>query len=51
VPRGQVCDVGRVEANGGIEADGAELAAFNQSLDGARVHVEQVGSLARGQQR
>jgi hypothetical protein len=50
-PRGQVGDVNRVEADGRAEADDAEHAAFDQPLDGARVHVEQVGGLARGQQR
>jgi hypothetical protein len=48
-PSGQVGDVGGVEANGRAQVDGAEPAPLDESLEGARVHVEEVGSLVSRQ--
>jgi hypothetical protein len=47
-PRHEVVDVSRIEAHGGAEMDGLELAAFDEPLDRARVDVENVRGFARG---
>jgi hypothetical protein len=39
-PRRQVGDVPRVEANGGADVDGAQLAALDKTLDGPRMNAQ-----------
>ena len=39
-PRGQIGDVRWVEADGGAEVDGAQLAALDEALDGPRMDAK-----------
>lgn len=39
-PGGQIGEVRSIEANGGANVDGGELAALDQALDGAWVDVQ-----------
>jgi hypothetical protein len=39
-----------VEPDGGTEVHGGEFASLDETLHGARVHVEQTGSLARSEE-
>jgi hypothetical protein len=47
----QAVDVVRVEADGASEVNGAELAASDQPLHGARMDVEEICRLVRRQKR
>jgi hypothetical protein len=49
--RGEIGDVGGVEANGRAEVHGLEVAALDETLDGPGVDVEEAGSFGRRQER
>jgi hypothetical protein len=46
----EVDDVGRVEANGRAEVDGAQLATLDQALDGSWMDVKRVSRFPRREQ-
>ncbi len=49
-PRGQIDDVRWVEADGGAEVDGAQLAALHEALDRPWMDVKQLSRLLRREQ-